>query len=468
MEADIGLIGLAVMGQNLVLNMEDHGYSVAVFNRSFAKTEDFLKGSAQHRRILGAADLQNFCSLLKKPRKIILMVQAGFPVDELIDQCLPFLEKGDVIVDGGNSYFRDTERREKKLQEKGVLFLGAGISGGEEGARIGPSIMPGGSKEAWRLVQPIFETISAKADDGTPCCAWVGEGGSGHYIKMVHNGIEYGDMQLICEIFHLLRDVFSCSMDQMAEMFTHWNQGELSSYLIEITASILQHRDHNGSFLLDKILDVVHQKGTGKWTVASALEGHVPVTLVAESVFARYLSALKEEREQAHVLYQSGKQATTISHNLTFKDLHDALYAAKIVSYAQGFMLMRSCAEKMGWELNFGNIALLWRGGCIIRSRFLGDIQKAFLRHRDLANLLLDPFFSHEIQRCLHSWRKVVAHAALAAIPIPALASGLSFIDGYTCNNLPAYLLAAQRDFFGAHGYEKKDQPRGSFFHTQW
>lgn len=468
MEADIGLIGLAVMGQNLVLNMNDHGYKVVVFNRTTSKVDDFLAGPAKNTQVIGTHTLKEFFSKLKRPRKVMLMVKAGSAVDELIEECLPFLEKGDIIIDGGNSNFVDTERREKELTAKGILFIGTGISGGEEGARFGPSIMPGGNKEGWPHVKPIFQAIAAKADDGTPCCDWVGEGGAGHYVKMVHNGIEYGDMQLISEVYHLLRDLVDCSSKEMQQIFSEWNQGELNSYLIEITAQIFGVRDKDGNLLLDKILDVAGQKGTGKWTGISALDLGIPVTLIAESVFARCLSALKEERIQASVLYGAPKNPMVVDKEFFIDKVRDALYAAKIVSYAQGFMLLRAAASEMKWNLDYGKVALLWRGGCIIRSRFLGDIQKAFLGNPNLPSLLLDEFFHREISRCLEGWRNVVAAAVQSGIPVPTLASGLTFLDGYTCARLPANLLQAQRDFFGAHTYERVDQPRGKFFHTEW
>jgi 6-phosphogluconate dehydrogenase len=466
MEADIGLIGLAVMGQNLVLNMNDHGFCVAVFNRTVTKVDAFVEGPAKNTKVKGAHSLKEFFTLLKRPRKVMLMVKAGAPVDELIEECLPFLEKGDILIDGGNSHYVDTERREKELSAKGILFIGTGISGGEEGARHGPSIMPGGNKAAWPIIQPIFQAIAAKADDGAPCCEWVGEGGAGHYVKMVHNGIEYGDMQLICEAYQILRDLGGFSAQQMQKIFTQWNTGELQSYLIEITAQIFGFKDTDGTLLLDKILDVAGQKGTGKWTGISALDLGLPVTLIAEAVFARCLSSMKEERLQANRLYP--KKAPPRQKEPFTDQVKEALYAAKIVSYAQGFMLMRSAAKEMNWNLNFGKIALLWRGGCIIRSRFLGDIQQAFSKNTALPNLLLDPFFHGEITKSLPGWRNVAALALQAGIPIPTLAAGLTFLDGYTTARLPANLLQAQRDFFGAHTYERIDQPRGKFFHTEW
>ncbi len=462
MEADIGLIGLAVMGQNLVLNLNDHGYKVAVFNRTVSKVDDFLKGPAKGTQVIGAHSLGDFLKKLKRPRKVMLMVKAGSAVDDLIEECLPFLEKGDILIDGGNSLYLDTERRMKELEEKGMLFLGVGVSGGEEGARFGPSIMPGGSKAAWPYLKPIFQAIAAKAEDGSPCCDWVGEGGAGHYVKMVHNGIEYGDMQLIAEAYHLLRDLAGAT--DMASIFSKWNQGELKSYLIEITAQIFEKRDSDGKLLLDKILDVAGQKGTGKWTGINALELGIPVTLIAESVFARYLSSLKSERVEASKVYHLPKKSV----KLEASQIEAALYASKIVSYTQGFMLMQAAAKEMNWNLDYGTIALLWRGGCIIRSQFLGEIQKAYAKNKSLPSLLLDPFFKDEITRSAPKWRETVAAAALGGIPIPTLASALTFFDGFRTANLPANLIQAQRDFFGAHTYERIDQPRGQFFHTQW
>ncbi len=468
MEADIGLIGLAVMGQNLVLNMNDHGYRVAVFNRTVSKIDAFLAGPAKNTNVVGGHTLKEFFALLKKPRIVMFMVKAGAPVDDLIEECLPFLEKGDIVIDGGNSLYPDTERRVESLSQKGILFVGTGISGGEEGARHGPSIMPGGNKEAWPAIKPILQAIAAKADDGAPCCDWVGEGGAGHYVKMIHNGIEYGDMQLICEAYHILRDLVGCSSKEMQAIFTEWNQGELNSYLIEISAHIFGYRDTDGNLLLDKILDVAGQKGTGKWTGISALDLAVPVTLIVEAVFARCLSALKDERIQASVLYGAPKNPLIVEKEFFVDKVRDALYAAKIVSYAQGFALLRTAANEMKWNLDYGKIALLWRAGCIIRSRFLGDIRKAFAQNPSLPNLLLDPFFHKEISRCLEGWRNVVAGAIQSGIPVPTLSSGLTFLDGYTCARLPANLIQALRDFFGAHTFERVDQPRGKFFHAEW
>ena len=468
MEADIGLIGLAVMGQNLVLNMNDQGFTVAVFNRTVSKVDDFLKGPAKGSQVKGYHHLKDFLESLKRPRKVMLMVKAGVAVDELIEECLPFLNKGDILIDGGNSLYLDTERRVKTLEEKGILFVGAGISGGEEGARHGPSIMPGGNCAAWPLIKPIFQAIAARAEDGTPCCEWVGEGGAGHYVKMVHNGIEYGDMQLISEAYDVLLRILKMSAQEMQHIFQQWNQQELSSYLIEITASILGFQDSDGSILLDKILDTAGQKGTGKWTGISALELGIPVTLIGEAVFARCLSSMKKEREKASLLYADPAFSFLGDKKAFTLFLKHALYASKIVSYTQGFMLMKAAAFEMGWKLNYGSIALLWRAGCIIRSGFLNNIQKAYEQNCDLENLLVDPFFHKEITRSLSGWREVVVTAIKAGIPLPAMGTALSFFDGYRCARLPSNLLQAQRDFFGAHTYERVDAPRGKFFHTNW
>lgn len=468
-KADIGLIGLAVMGQNLVLNMNDHGFTVVVFNRTVSKVDDFLAGPAKNTRVLGTHSLQEFFQALKKPRKVMLMVKAGTAVDELIEECLPFLEKGDMIIDGGNSHYPDTERRVKDLKAKGILFVGAGVSGGEEGARHGPSIMPGGNRDAWEAIKPIFQGIAAKAkEDGLPCCEWVGDGGAGHYVKMVHNGIEYGDMQLISEAYFLLKHVLDCSIDEMHQIFEEWNKGVLNSFLIEITALIFTHRDTDGKPLLDKILDVAGQKGTGKWTGISALDLGIPVTLIAEAVFARCLSALKEERLQAEKLFPAPHVKFSGDKKKFIEDICLALYASKIISYAQGFMLMRAAANEMKWKLNYGAIALIWREGCIIRSRFLNDIKKAYDRKQDLANLLFDEFFRSEIIKAEPAWRRVVAKAAEYGVPVPCFSTSLAFFDGYRTGQLSANLIQAQRDFFGAHTYERVDQPRGKFFHTNW
>ncbi|GAB5411224.1 MAG: decarboxylating NADP(+)-dependent phosphogluconate dehydrogenase [Chlamydiales bacterium] len=467
-EADIGLIGLAVMGQNLVLNMNDHGYKVAVFNRTTSKVDDFLDGPAKGTEVVGAHSLEEFFGKLKRPRKVMFMVKAGRPVDALIEECLPYMEEGDVIIDGGNSHFPDSERRYKMLQEKGIHYVGAGVSGGEEGARHGPSIMPGGSPDGWPLIKEIFQSIAAKSDDGEPCCDWVGDGGAGHYVKMVHNGIEYGDMQLICEAYQLLRDVAGVSTDELHDIFSDWNKTELDSYLIEISADIFTKKDEDGKPLVDKILDVAGQKGTGKWTGINALELGMPVTLIGEAVFARCLSSLKDERVEVEPLYPKKRPKFTGDRAAFIEDVRLTLYAAKIISYTQGFVLMRAAADEYGWDLNYGNVALMWRGGCIIRSKFLGDIKKAYEENPKLKSLLFNDFFKKEISKCEESWRRVVAKSAEFAIPTPTLSTALAFFDGYTTGRLPANLLQAQRDYFGAHTYERVDQPRGKFFHTNW
>ncbi len=468
-KADIGLIGLAVMGQNLVLNMNDHGYTVAVFNRTVSKVDDFMAGPAKNTQVIGSHTLQEFFQNLKKPRKVMMMVKAGDPVDELIEECLPFLEKGDIVIDGGNSHYPDTERRTQMLKAKGILYIGTGISGGEEGARHGPSIMPGGNPDAWAAVKPIFQGISAKAaEDGLPCCDWVGDGGAGHYVKMVHNGIEYGDMQLISEAYSLLRNLLGCSISEIQAIFSEWNKGVLNSFLIEITAQIFTHKDADGSPLIDKILDVAGQKGTGKWTGISALDLGIPVSLIAESVFARCLSSLKDERLLAEKVYAKPAAAFTGDKKQFIEDVRQALYASKIISYTQGFMLMRAAAKEMKWKLNYGSIALMWRAGCIIRSRFLNDIKQAYDRKPDLPSLLFDDYFRKEIAGAEAGWRRVVSQAALNGISTPCFSTGLAFFDGYRSGHLPANLIQALRDFFGAHTYERVDKPRGQFFHTNW
>ena len=468
MQADIGLIGLAVMGQNLVLNMADHGYTVAVFNRTVSKTDEFLEGPAKGKKILGARDLKQFVSSLKRPRRIMLMVKAGDPVDEFIDHLMPFLEKGDILIDGGNSHFPDSQRRYESLKAKGILFIGTGISGGEEGARHGPSIMPGGNPDAWPHVKSIFQAIAAKSDDGSPCCEWVGEGGAGHYVKMVHNGIEYGDMQLICEAFDLLRKGVHLTYAELAKTFGNWDKGLLNSYLIEITAQIFTKMDTDGKPLLEKILDVAGQKGTGKWTGIDALDRGMPLTLIGEAVFARCLSSLKDERIKASAFYKAPETSFKGTKDELTEQVSQALYASKIISYAQGFMLMRSASAEYKWNLNFGSIALMWRGGCIIRSKFLGNIKQAYDKNPQLPSLLMNHFFVEQITRCLPSWRKVVAEGALMGVPLPCFSTALAFFDGYRSPSLPANLLQAQRDFFGAHTYERTDKPRGQFFHTNW
>ena len=466
---DIGLIGLAVMGQNLVLNMNDHGYKVAVFNRTTSKVDEFLNHEAKGTQVVGAHSADELCKLLKRPRRVMLMVKAGDVVDQTIEHVLPYLEKGDIIIDGGNSLYTDTNRRTKELAEKGILFIGTGVSGGEEGARFGPSIMPGGNPAAWSHVKEIFQAIAAKVEDGTPCCDWVGQDGAGHYVKMVHNGIEYGDIQLICEAYQLLKDGLGMTADEFHQMFAEWNKGELHSYLIEITAEIFGKKDDDGQPMIDKILDTAGQKGTGKWTAISALDLGQPVTLIGESVFARCLSALKDERVAASKVLQGPKKVLTISEKKEFiEDVRRALYCSKMVSYAQGYMLLRSIEKEQNWELNMGGIALMWRGGCIIRSVFLGNIKAAFDKNPKLQNLLLDDFFSSALNEYGWSWRKAVIHAIEIGVPTPAFSTALAFFDGYRTERLPANLLQAQRDFFGAHTFERVDQPRGEFFHTNW
>ncbi|WP_435018927.1 decarboxylating NADP(+)-dependent phosphogluconate dehydrogenase [Tundrisphaera sp. TA3] len=468
--ADIGLIGLAVMGENLVLNMESHGYTVAVFNRTTSKVDDFVNGRGKGKKLVGCHTVEELVSSLKSPRKIMIMVKAGAPVDAVIDELTPLLDPGDILIDGGNTHYPDTTRRTKALKEKGLLFVGTGVSGGEEGALKGPSIMPGGNPEAWPAVKPIFQAIAAKVADGTPCCDWVGDEGAGHYVKMVHNGIEYGDIQLICEAYHLMKSVLGLEAPELHEVFARWNTGALDSYLIEITRDIFGYKDEEtGQPMVDLILDTAGQKGTGKWTVTSALDLGVSLTLIAEAVFARCLSALKDERVAAEKVlsgpvassYQGDKKAL-------IDDIEMALYASKIISYAQGYALMDGMAKDSGWKINNGAVALMWRGGCIIRSAFLGKIKEAFDRDGALKNLLLDPYFTGEINRAQAGWRRVIAAAATQGIPVPAMSSALAYFDGYRTGRLPANLLQAQRDFFGAHTYERTDKPRGEFFHTNW
>lgn len=466
--ADIGLIGLAVMGQNLVMNMNDHGYTVCAYNRTTSKVDDFMAGPAKGSKVIGAHSLEDFFKALKRPRKVMFMVKAGKAVDAMIEECLPYMEKGDIIIDGGNSHFPDTERRYNDLKEKGILFMGTGISGGEEGARHGPSIMPGGNKDAWEHVKPIFQSIAAKSEDGEPCCDWVGEGGAGHYVKMVHNGIEYGDMQVICEGYNLLSSLLGCKHKELHEIFTKWNQTELDSYLIEITSHIFNYMDTDGKPLVDNILDVAGQKGTGKWTGISALDEGMPVTLIGEAVFARCLSAIKDQRVKFSKVYKPKVAKFSGDRAKMIEDIRLALYASKIISYAQGFMLMASAAKQHGWDLNYGSIALMWRGGCIIRSKFLGEIKKAYDKNKNLECLLFDDFFKNAIEKSEEGWRNVVAEAAKCGIPAPCFSTSLAFFDGYRSERLPANLLQAQRDYFGAHTYERIDHPRGKFFHTNW
>lgn len=468
-KADIGVVGLAVMGENLVLNMESKGFTVAVFNRTVAKVEKFVTGRGKDKNIIGCHSIEDLCDNLERPRKVMLMVKAGAPVDAFIEKVLPYLEEGDIIIDGGNSHFPDTIRRTKYLEEKGILFIGTGVSGGEEGALLGPSIMPGGNPAAWPAVKPIFQAISAKVDDGSPCCEWVGNDGAGHYVKMVHNGIEYGDMQMICEAYSLMKNLLKMSAEEMGEIFTEWNKEELDSYLIEITSEILAKKDdETGKPVVDIILDTAGQKGTGKWTSESALDLGMPTMTIAEAVFARCISALKDERVAASKILVGPEKESEIDKKEFIANIRRALFASKICSYAQGYQLMKAAEKEYGWELNFGEIALMWRGGCIIRATFLGDIKKAFDNNPDLANLLLDPFFKNIIDDCQQAWRKVVAKAVECGIPVPAFSSALAYYDSYRSAVLPANLLQAQRDYFGAHTYERIDKPREEFFHTKW
>ncbi len=467
-QSDIGLIGLAVMGENLVMNMESRGFRVAVYNRTTEKVDAFLGGRAKGRNIVGCHSLAELADSLDKPRKVMLMVKAGQPVDDYIEQLLAVLEPGDVIIDGGNSHFPDTTRRTAYVESKGLLYIGTGVSGGEEGALKGPSMMPGGSPAAWPLVKPVFQAICAKVEDGTPCCDWVGENGAGHFVKMVHNGIEYGDMQLICEAYQLMRDVLRMTAGEMSAVFADWNRGELDSYLIEITQDILAFTEPDGSALVDHILDAAGQKGTGKWTAIAALDEGVPLTLIGEAVFARCLSAMKEERMTASALFPREISMLSSDRAQWIESIKQALYASKIVSYAQGYALMRAQAKTSGWNLNYGGVALMWRGGCIIRSAFLGKIKEAFDRDPALSNLLLDSYFAGVVKACVPAWRNVVSAAVQAGVPLPAMSAALNYFDGYTCASLPANLLQAQRDYFGAHTYERTDRPRGEFFHTNW
>jgi len=471
-KADIGLIGLAVMGQNLVLNMNDHGFTVAVFNRTVSKVDAFLDSGAKGTKVIGAHSIEELVGALKKPRRIMLMVQAGKPVDDFIELLLPHLEPGDIIIDGGNSNYNDSIRRTAYVESKGLLFIGTGVSGGEEGARRGPSIMPGGSPPAWPHVKPIFQAVAAKVkrpDGGEdPCCDWVGENGAGHYVKMVHNGIEYGDMQLICEAYYLMREGLGMTSDQMYEVFARWNTGKLDSYLIEITRDILGYKDEDGQPLLDKILDAAEQKGTGKWAGISALEMGIPLTMVVEAVLGRALSSLKDERVAASKVLSGPEPNITTDQKDFIDDLEQALYASKLMSYTQGYMLFRAAAKEYKWNLNYGGIALMWRGGCIIRSVFLGKIKEAFDKNSNLSNLLLDPYFTEQVVTAQPGWRRVVAMAVRKGIPVPAMSSALAFFDGYRRESLPANLLQAQRDYFGAHTYQRVDKPRGEYFHTNW
>lgn len=465
--ADIGLIGLAVMGQNLVLNMDDHAFTVAVFNRTTKTVDEFMAGPARGTNIIGTHSIEELIGTLQKPRRIMMMVKAGAVVDSFIDMLLPYLDQGDIIIDGGNSLYTDTNRRTRALAEQGILFIGTGISGGEEGARQGPSIMPGGNPEAWPQVKDIFQAIAARVDD-EPCCDWVGKEGAGHFVKMVHNGIEYGDMQLLCEAYDFLGRGLGMDTEAIRLVFGEWNRGRLNSYLMEISADILGYKDGADGPLVEKILDAAGQKGTGKWTGINALELGVPLTLIIEAVFARCLSSMKEERVRAAAVLSCPLPGFAGNVQEYVGYVHDALYASKIISYAQGYMLMRHAAQEYDWQLNYGGIALMWRGGCIIRSAFLGNIKQAFATNPGLENLLLDDFFRAAIQQAQGGWRKVVAKAAELGVPTPAFASALSYFDGYRSARLPANLLQAQRDYFGAHTYERVDRPRGEFFHTDW
>ena len=469
MKSDIGLIGLAVMGENLVLNMESKGFRVSVFNRTVQKVDNFIQGRGAGKNIYGAHSLEDLVSSLKSPRKVFLMVKAGAAVDDYIDKLIPLLDKGDIIIDGGNTHFPDTTRRTQYVSSKGLLYIGTGVSGGEEGALKGPSIMPGGCPEAWPAVKPILQAIAAKVADGTPCCDWVGQGGAGHFVKMVHNGIEYGDIQLICECYHIMKDILGMTNSEMQETFAEWNKGDLDSYLIDITKDILAKKDDDGRYVLDYILDTAGQKGTGKWTAEAALDAGVPLTLIAESVFARSLSALKEERVAASKILQGPSPKKFDGDRKAFlEDLRKALFAAKVISYAQGYALMKAAAKEYGWDLNYGGIALMWRGGCIIRSVFLGKIKEAFDKNPDIANILLDPYFTLKLAEAQDGYRRVLSQAILNGIPAPCMSAALEYYDGYRCERLPANLLQAQRDFFGAHTYERTDRERGEFFHTNW
>jgi len=473
-QADIALIGLAVMGQNLILNMNDHGFTVVAFNRTVEKVDHFLANEAKGTKVLGAHSLAEMVSKLKKPRRVMMLVKAGKAVDEFIEHLLPLLEAGDIIIDGGNSLFEDTNRRVKYCEGKGLLYIGTGVSGGEEGARNGPSIMPGGSPAAWPFVKEIFQGVSAKVEGNVPCCDWVGEGGAGHYVKMVHNGIEYGDMQLIGEAYNILKTGLGMTAPEMHDVFAEWNKGELDSYLIEISRDILAFKDTDGSPLVDKILDTAGQKGTGKWTIQNSADLGIPISLIAEAVYSRCVSALKDERVKAAKKLKGPRAALTgiaakaEKKKAFISDIMSALYASKIVSYAQGYMLMRAAAAEYKWNLNYGGIALMWRGGCIIRSRFLGKIKEAYDNNPKLTNLLLDDYFRGEIKKSQKGWRNIVATAAKRGIPVPAFSTALAFYDQYRSAVLPANLLQAQRDYFGAHTYERVDKPCGEFFHTNW
>jgi len=464
---DIALIGLAVMGQNIILNMNDHGYTVVAFNRTVSKVEEFMANEAKGTKVVGATSMEDMVAKLKKPRRVMLLVKAGAAVDAFIDKLVPLMEKGDIIIDGGNSEYKDTNRRCKDLKGKGLFYVGSGVSGGEEGARYGPSLMPGGAPEAWPHIKNIFQAIAAKSDN-EPCCDWVGDEGAGHFVKMVHNGIEYGDMQVICEAYHLMKDCLGMGPGEIGKVVEGWNKTELDSYLIEISANILQFKDDKGEYLVEKIRDTAGQKGTGKWTAINALDFGIPVTLIAESVFARCLSAIKNDRIEASKSLRGPVNTKYEGDKAAFiEDIRQALYASKIVSYAQGFMLMKEAAKEFKWTLNYGSIAMMWRGGCIIRSRFLGNIREAFEKDPNLTSLLLDDFFRDAVHKCQASWRKVVSQAIVLGVPVPCFSSALAFYDGFRSERLPANLIQAQRDYFGAHTYELLDSP-GKFHHTNW
>lgn len=467
--ADIGLIGMAVMGENLMLNMESRGFTVACYNRTTDKVDRFMNGRGKGRNFIGCHSLEEMVACLKKPRRIMMMVRAGQPVDDLMQALMPLLEPGDILIDGGNSHYPDSMRRSREAEEAGMLFVGAGVSGGEEGALTGPSIMPGGDSRAWPAIKPIFQAIAAKVDNNIPCCEWVGPDGSGHFVKMVHNGIEYGDMQLICEAYHIMSQALGMTPAEMSGVFAAWNKGELDSYLIEITAEILARNDEEtGKPLVDVILDTAGQKGTGKWTSQAGLDLGVAIPQIAEAVFARSLSAIKEERLAAADRLKGPEVSFSGDRQAMLQHLQTAVYAAKICSYAQGFQLLRAAAKEFNWQLDYGQIALLWRGGCIIRARFLGHINAAFKSDPNLANLLLAPYFSNVVIGAQTSWRQTVKLAIDCGIPVPALSTALNYYDAYRCGRLPANLLQAQRDYFGAHTYERLDRSRGQFFHTNW
>ncbi len=464
---NVGLIGLAVMGENLARNIESKGYSVAVYTRNQSKVQTFIQNFGD-KNFAGANSYVELIDMLERPRKIILMIKAGNPVDQVIEELIEDLEPGDIIVDGGNSHYLDTIRRTKYIEEKGLLFIGAGVSGGEEGALKGPSIMPGGSKEAWKYMKPILQNIAAKTDDGEVCCDWIGSDGAGHFVKMVHNGIEYGDIQIIGETYHIMKEILNLTNNEIHEVFEEWNKSELNSYLIEITSEIFNKLDDNGDYVIDKILDTAGQKGTGKWTAISSIEEGVPLTLIGEAVFSRFLSSLKEERVNASKLYNKKIKTYTGDKKVILNKLRQALYSAKIVSYAQGFSLLQKASETNKWNIDFGQVAILWKGGCIIRSVFLNDIKSAYDLDDKLPNLLLNPFFKEQLSNNIDSWREIAALAILSGVPIPALSSSLAYFDGYLTEKLPANLLQAQRDFFGAHTYERNDRPRGEYYHTDW